>query len=90
MGTGKIDGDWINVTVVGTRLEVELDVGEKVTVIVDGAMLELVVGESVTVNVVVFVLAVAIGENVVEEDEFADTVAVVVMFAGTEIRCLSF
>jgi hypothetical protein len=66
-------------------------VDEKVTVMMTGAESELeLVGESVDVSVVVCVLAVAIGENIVEEDELADAVTVVVTFAATEATFLLF
>ena len=66
----------------------ELDVDESVRVVVARPELELVVGEMVTVKVVAFVLGLAVEERGSATDE--DELVVAVIFAGTEVACLSF
>jgi hypothetical protein len=76
--------------VVGSWLRLELGVGDKVTVTVEGAVLEeLVAGESVTTSVVVLALGIALAEDAVEGGaELGEGVAVMVMFVGELVSCL--
>ena len=71
-------------------LRLELGVGDKVTVTVEGAVLEeLVAGESVTTSVVVLVLGITLAEEAVEGGaELDEGVAVMVMFVRELVSCL--